>query len=251
MEKSEWIFIGKDAALEAGNAIMEIYESLDLSIEYKEDNSPLTVADKTAHEIIKRKLSPTGIPLLSEEGKMIPYEERKYWDSFWMVDPLDGTKEFIKRTKEFTVNIALIDKGQPVFGVVYAPALKLLYWNDPGGKAWKQREVDDAIQIHARAGTSVQRIVASKSHLTRETEEYISRFPGASLKTIGSSLKFMLVAEGDADCYPRFGPTMEWDTAAAHAIARSCGCRVIDARSNEELMYNKENFLNPSFLVIR
>jgi 3'(2'), 5'-bisphosphate nucleotidase len=251
MEKSDWTFISKDAALEGGNAIMEIYESMDFSIEYKKDSSPLTKADKAAHEIIKEKLSTTGIPLLSEEGKMIPYEERKDWDRFWMVDPLDGTKEFIKRTKEFTVNIALIDNHQPVFGVVYAPALKLLYWNDPGGRAWKQQGKDAAAQIYARPGTAVQNIVASKSHLTPETEEYISRFPGASLRTIGSSLKFMLVAEGLADCYPRFGPTMEWDTAAAHAIARSCGCRVIDAHSNEELKYNKENFLNPSFLVVR
>ncbi len=251
MEKSDLTVISKDAALEAGYAIMQIYESIDISHDYKEDNSPLTVADKTAHDIIQKKLSVTGMPLLSEEGKMTPYEERKDWDRFWMVDPLDGTKEFLKRTKEFTVNIALIDKYQPVFGVIYAPALKLLYWNDPGGKVWKQQERNGATQIHARPGTTTQHIVASKSHMTPETEEYISRFPGASLKTIGSSLKFMLVAEGLADCYPRFGPTMEWDTAAAHAIARSCGCRVIDAHSNEELKYNKESFLNPSFLVVR
>ena len=231
---------------------MQVYESMNFSVEYKQDESPLTSADKAGHEIIREKLLATGIPFLSEEGKMIPYEERRHWDYFWMVDPLDGTKEFIKRTKEFTVNIALIRKQQPVFGVVHAPALGLLYWSDFEGKAWKQLNDDPAEEIHMHpTREKVQYIVASKSHLTPETEEYIKQFPGASLQTIGSSLKFMLVAEGKADCYPRFGPTMEWDTAAAHAIARSCGCRVVDASSNEELKYNKENFLNPSFLVIR
>ena len=252
MENSTLLFIAKEAALEAGTAIMQVYESMNFSVEYKKDNSPLTAADKAAHEIIKKKLATTSIPVLSEEDKMIPYEERRQWDYFWLVDPLDGTKEFIKRTKEFTVNIALIRNQQPVFGVVHAPALGLLYWSDFEGKAWKQLNNDPAEEIHTHPTRErVRYIVASKSHLTPETEEYIKQFPGASLQTIGSSLKFMLVAEGKADCYPRFGPTMEWDTAAAHAIARSCDCRVVDASLNEELKYNKENFLNPSFLVVR
>jgi 3'(2'), 5'-bisphosphate nucleotidase len=241
--------MAKEAAREAGAAIMQVYGSSNFSAEYKEDQSPLTIADTSAHEIIKRRLKATGIPILSEEGRSIPYAERRNWDDFWMVDPLDGTKEFIKRSKEFTVNIALINNQEPVFGVVYAPALKLLYWNDLGGKAWKQQDNNVATQIHARPVTTVQHIVASKSHLTPETEEYITRFPGASLQTIGSSLKFMLVAEGIADCYPRFGTTMEWDTAAAHAVAKCSGCRVVEFKTNEELKYNKENLLNPYFIV--
>jgi 3'(2'), 5'-bisphosphate nucleotidase len=252
MENSALLFIAKEAAIEAGTAIMQVYGSMNFSVEYKQDNSPLTTADKTANEIIKKKLTATSIPVLSEEDKMVPYEERKQWDYFWLVDPLDGTKEFIKRTKEFTVNIALIRNQQPILGVVNAPALGLLYWNDFEGKAWKRLNDAPAEEIQIPPTRErVQYIVASKSHITPETEEYIKQFPGALLQTIGSSLKFMLVAEGKADCYPRFGPTMEWDTAAAHAIARSCGCRVVNASSNQELRYNKENFLNPSFLVVR
>jgi len=249
MESASWLSIAKEAALEAGTAIMQVYDSMNFSVEYKADRSPLTIADMSAHEIIKKKLLVTGIPILSEEGKLIPYSERQYWDRFWLVDPLDGTKEFIKRNKEFTVNIALINNHEPVLGVVYAPALKLLYWNDSEGKAWKQQDQDTLKQIYTERRTSVQNIVASKSHLTAETEKYISRFPGVSLQTIGSSLKFMLVAEGIADCYPRFGPTMEWDTAAAHAVARCSGCRVVDFKTNEELRYNKESLLNPYFIV--
>jgi len=249
MHKPDWLMTAKQAAKEAGVAIMQVYGSIELNVEYKEDWTPLTQADRAAHKVIKERLAPTGIPVLSEEGKIIPYSERKDWEYFWLVDPLDGTKEFIKRNKEFTVNIALIRNQAPVFGVVYAPALNLLYWNDFEGKAWKQQDAETERQIHTQAREKVQYIVASKSHLTPETEEYIGRFPGASLKTIGSSLKFMLVAEGIADCYPRFGPTMEWDTAAAHAIAKYSGCRVIDFKTNQELRYNKENLLNPYFLV--
>jgi len=249
MDRSGWLAMAKEAAKEAGVAIMEVFNSMDLGIEYKKDLTPLTRADQAAHEVIKRKLAPSLIPVLSEEGKMMPYTERKNWDYFWLVDPLDGTKEFINLSKEFTVNIALIRNGEPVLGIVYAPALELLYWNDFEGKAWKQHDNENARQIHTQPRERVQYIVASKSHLTPETAEYINRFPGASLQTIGSSLKFMLVAEGIADCYPRFGPTMEWDTAAAHAVAKSSGCRVVDFKTNEELRYNKENLLNPFFIV--
>jgi 3'(2'), 5'-bisphosphate nucleotidase len=251
-EKSAWVSMAKDAALEAGAVIMQVYNSMDFSIEYKSDQTPLTVADKTAHEIIQKKLASTGLPILSEEGKMIPYEERRHWDYFWLVDPLDGTKEFIKRTQEFTVNIALIKDQVPVIGVVYAPALGLLYWSDFEGSAWKQQNNNPIEQIYIIGSPKrVQTIVASKSHLTKETEEYIQQFPGASLQTIGSSLKFMLVAEGKADCYPRFGPTMEWDTAAAHAIVEAAGARVLYHDRDESLQYNKEDLLNPFFLVRR
>jgi len=248
MENSRFLFIAKEAALEAGTAIMQVYGSTDFAVEYKTDRSPLTIADTSAHEIIKNKLLVTGIPILSEEGKLIPFTERRYWSNFWMVDPLDGTKEFINRNKEFTVNIALIKNDKPLFGVVYAPALELLYWNEPGGAAWRQNN-GPAAQIHTHRNERVQSIVASKSHLSKETEEYIEQYPQAELRTIGSSLKFMLIAEGKADCYPRFGPTMEWDTAAAHAIVEAAGGKVTQHDSDEPLYYNKETLLNPWFIV--
>ena len=246
---TEWLPIAKEAALEAGNAIMQVYHSMNFSVEYKADKSPLTMADTAANEIIKKKLAVTGIPFLSEEGKMTSYIERRHWNLFWLVDPLDGTKEFIKHNKDFTVNIALIKDRQPVFGVVYAPALKLLYWNDLKGKAWKKEGAARETEIRTQHNDEVKAIVASKSHLSKETEEYIERFPDAELKTIGSSLKFMLIAEGNADCYPRFGPTMEWDTAAAHAIVESAGGKVTQYRNDEPLYYNKEDLLNPWFIV--
>jgi len=249
MENSGLLTIAKEAALEAGDAIMQVYESANFSIEYKADQSPLTIADTSAHEIIKKKLLGTGIPILSEEGKFIPFPERQHWDHFWMVDPLDGTKEFIKHNKDFTVNIALVKNGKPALGIVYAPALDLTYWSDLEGRAWKQENNDAAIQIHTVKHEQVQCIVASKSHLTKETEEYINKFPGAELKTIGSSLKFMLVAEGRADCYPRFGPTMEWDTAAAQAVVQAAGGKVTHYKNHEPLYYNKEDLLNPWFIV--
>jgi 3'(2'), 5'-bisphosphate nucleotidase len=248
MENSTLLFIAKEAALEAGTAIMGVFESMNFSVEYKTDRSPLTIADTSAHEIIKKKLLVTDFPLLSEEGKLTPYSERQHWDNFWMVDPLDGTKEFINRNKDFTVNIALVKNEKPVFGVVYAPALELLYWNDPGGVAWRQNN-GPAARIHTHRNGKVQNIVASKSHLSKETEEYIDQFPDARLQTIGSSLKFMLIAEGKADCYPRFGPTMEWDTAAAHAIVEAAGGTVTRHNSDEPLSYNKESLLNPWFIV--
>ena len=244
-----WISLAKEAAMKAGVAIMQVYDSMDFSVEYKSDQTPLTIADKTAHDIIQKKLTPTDLPILSEEGKMIPYEERKQWNYFWLVDPLDGTKEFIKRTKEFTVNIALIKENAPVMGIVYAPALELLYWSDFEGKAWKQQNDDPATKIYASKNAEIRSIVASKSHLTKETQEYINKFPAASLKTIGSSLKFMLVAEGTADCYPRFGSTMEWDTAAAHAIVNAAGGKVVYHDGDKPLTYNKKNLLNPWFIV--
>lgn len=249
VEKSNWLLLSKETALEAGAAIMDVYDSMDFSVEYKKDDSPLTRADKIAHAIITEKLATTNLPVLSEEGRAIPFEERKHWNYFWLVDPLDGTKEFIKRNKEFTVNIALVQDHRPVLGVIYAPALKWLYWSDLDGKAWKQQVNGPVLEIHAYKQDTIKRIVASKSHLTTETEQYIKQFPGASILTIGSSLKFMLVADGTADCYPRFGPTMEWDTAAAQAIAEAAGAKVVQSVSGEALYYNKENLLNPWFIV--
>ena len=249
MGNAGWLSSSKAAALEAGNAIMQVYDSMNFSVEYKADMSPLTIADTAAHEIIIKKLKPTGIPILSEEGNLTPYSERRDWDQFWIVDPLDGTKEFVKRNKDFTVNIALIKDRQPVFGVVFAPALELFYWSDLEGRAWKQQGRGPAAEIHTRRNDQIQTIVASKSHLSVETQQYIEQFPSAKLHTIGSSLKFMLIAEGGADCYPRFGPTMEWDTAAAHAIVMAAGGTVTQYNSSEPLYYNKEDLLNPWFIV--
>jgi len=228
---------------------MHVYESMNFSIEYKADQTPLTIADMSAHEVIKNKLHETGIPILSEEGKLTGYNERRHWDHFWMVDPLDGTKEFIKRNKDFTVNIALIKDRQPVLGIVYAPALELLYWSDFESRAWRQEDNSRPVEIHTLSHDKPQTIVASKSHLSKETQDYIARFPDAKLKTIGSSLKFMLIAEGNADCYPRFGPTMEWDTAAAHAIVLAAGGTVTQYDNEEPLLYNKQDLLNPWFIV--
>jgi len=187
------------------------------------------------------------IPMLSEEGKSIPYEERKGWGLFWLIDPLDGTKEFIKKNGEFTVNIALISDGAPVLGVVYAPILNLCYYAKSGEGAYK-----DGVRLPC-AKSDVFTVVASKSHNNEETEKFIESMkkecPNLQTKSIGSSLKLCLVAEGVADIYPRVAPTMEWDTAAAHAIVRESGKKVVDFSTREELSYNKENLLNPSFLV--
>lgn len=249
MDKDHWISSMKKAALVAGSAIMQVQNAMDIVVEYKADESPLTQADRAAHDIIKRELAVTGIPILSEEGKAIPYRERKHWGTFWLVDPLDGTKEFINRNKEFTVNIALIHDNKPLIGVVYAPALDVLYWNDFNGNAWKQQKDAPAQKMHTQPKEYIQCIVASKLHLTDATKAFIGKYPKAQLLNIGSSLKFMLVAEGTADCYPRLGPTMEWDTAAAQAIVEAAGGKVINYDSFEALRYNKENLLNPWFVV--
>ena len=235
--------------MEAGTAIMRLYQQANFEVEFKADLSPVTAADKAAHTIIERKLALTGIPVLSEEGVSVPYQSRKSWKVFWLIDPLDGTKEFINQTNEFTVNIALIQNNRPKIGVVYAPALGVLYWNDYKGGAWKQ-EVDKPMQqIFTNDRKVIQNIVASKAHSTPATEEFIRRYPEAITKTVGSSLKFMLVAEGLADCYPRFGPTMEWDTAAAHAIVEAAGGAVIDYENGKPLTYNKEKLFNPWFVA--
>jgi 3'(2'), 5'-bisphosphate nucleotidase len=249
VDKGHWTACMKKAALEAGAAVMQVYDTVDVIVEHKADRSPLTQADKAAHDIIKKELDVTGIPILSEEGKAIPYDERKHWETFWLVDPLDGTKEFISRSKEFTVNIALIRNGKPVTGVVYAPALDVLYWNDLEGHAWKQKKGSPEERIQTQPSGNIQCIVASKLHLNEPTRAFLNKYPKAQIRNIGSSLKFMLVAEGSADCYPRLAPTMEWDTAAAQAIVEAAGGRVINHDSLVPLSYNKENLLNPWFVV--
>jgi 3'(2'), 5'-bisphosphate nucleotidase len=236
----------------ACKAILEVYESDDFQAEAKGDNSPLTLADKKAHDVIAEILKGTGLPILSEEGKAIPYDERKHWDYFWMVDPLDGTKEFIKRNGEFTVNIALIHQGVPVLGVVAIPVTGQVYYSCKNSGAFIK--VNNVVSPLARVlktdlTKSGLRVVASRSHMSEETENFITGLNSPELVSKGSSLKFMLLAEGNADIYPRFAPTMEWDTAAAHAIVNEVGFRVFRQGSNEELSYNKPDLLNPFFIV--
>lgn len=256
-----------DAALQAGTEILSIYNDpvSDFEIEKKADNSPLTVADRKAHETIIDFLHHTPYPILSEEGKHLPYAERCGWDTLWIVDPLDGTKEFIKRNGEFTVNIALVSKSIPVMGVIYLPVKRELYFAEEhlgayklfGITSRKEASLDELIASAVRLPSAVSKdkfvIVASRSHLTPETEEYIDamkhQHSQVELISTGSSIKICLVAEGKADVYPRFAPTMEWDTAAGHAIARAAGMEVYQYGKEEPLRYNKENLLNPWFIV--
>jgi 3'(2'), 5'-bisphosphate nucleotidase len=243
-------------AKEAGKAILEVYSS-DFSVEDKESSSfsegssPLTEADTAADKIIKERLKELypSIPILSEEGKDIPYPLRKKWDRFFLVDPLDGTKEFIKKNGEFTVNIALIDSGKPILGVVYVPVKDVLYYGSPDGSFKVERGVKKRLEPSLNDGKL--RVVASKSHFNDETKEYIEKLGKEyELVNAGSSLKLCLVAANEADIYPRLGPTMEWDTAAAHAVVKYSGKKVLVYGSDEELRYNKKNLLNPYFVVM-
>jgi 3'(2'), 5'-bisphosphate nucleotidase len=253
------------ASIKAGKEILKIYDT-DFEVEYKEDESPLTKADKNANEMIMSFLKETDIPVLSEEGRSIPYEERKNWASLWIVDPLDGTKEFVKRNGEFTVNIALIEKGIPVLGVVYVPVTDELYFGDLESGAFKMidasvvftssdRWIDksDKLPLITRINRPFT-VVASRSHLNKETSDFIDKLKTENdvVQTIsrGSSLKICMIAEGKADVYPRFAPTSEWDTAAGHAVVKAMGGRVLQAEnSKEELKYNKKDILNPWFIV--
>ena len=237
-------------AKNAGEAIMEIYKK-DFTIEYKEDNSPLTQADIKSNEIICQALNffYPNIPILSEENKQVPYIERKEWEYFWIIDPIDGTKEFIKKNGEFTVNIALIYNGKPIIGVVYAPVLDEIYYAKEGEGAFKNSE-KLPLTINSNPKEKLF-VVASKSHLSEETQSFIDNLDSKSIEQVskGSSLKLCMVAEGIADIYPRLAPTMEWDTGAAHAIVLESGKKVVAFETGEELSYNKENLLNPWFIV--
>ena len=259
----ELLEIAKRAALDAGAEILRIYTdpTQDFGIEKKADNSPLTLADKAAHLCIMRYLQETGIPILSEEGQHLPYAERKAWKRLWVVDPLDGTKEFVKKNGEFTVNIALVEDGNPVLGVIYIPVTGVLYCGVVGEGAWKETpsnspsmgRTTESLPIEGERGAGHFTVVASRSHMNTETEDYINQLrknhDNILLVSSGSSIKICLVAEGTADAYPRFAPTMEWDTAAGDAIARAAGKRVVDAQTGKPLVYNKEDLHNPWFLV--
>ncbi len=252
--KNELLSTAVEAALSAGRDIMAIYDdpSSDFGIERKADNSPLTRADKAAHARIMTYLEPTDIPVLSEEGAHLPFDVRRQWRRLWIVDPLDGTKEFIKRNGEFTVNIALVEDGVPVMGVIYVPVKRQLYYGVAGQGAVKEEEgVSSPLPLSV--GERPFTVVASRSHLSPETADFIEdlrrEHPDLELVSSGSSLKICLVAEGKADIYPRHAPTMEWDTAAGDAIARAAGRIVVDALTGEPLRYNKEDLHNPWFIV--
>lgn len=253
------------AALAGGKEILEVYKENKVVVDYKADDSPLTIADRRAHVAIHDGLLATELPLLSEEGREIGFEERSAWPYFWMVDPLDGTKEFIKRNGEFTVNIALIHQQKPVMGVIYVPVKDVLYIGaegmgsykveafaskvDEGLEAWKA----EAITLPAEGLKEKFTIVASRSHMSDETKTFMQELEAehgeVEVASMGSSLKLCLVAEGSADIYPRFAPTMEWDTAAGHGIALGAGKTVIDHATGEPMLYNKENLLNNWFIV--
>lgn len=263
---THYLNIALTAALKAGETILDIYRKTDFEVEMKADNSPLTIADRSSHEIIHHYLSQTGLPVLSEEGKEIPFETRKNWDRFWMVDPLDGTKEFINRNGEFTVNIALIHGQKPVAGIILAPVLDLLYIGIAGKGSFRITHASQDpswpetgnMPAHSeslplkktRAGLIA---VASRSHSNEKTQSYLESLKrehgGIALMSKGSSLKFCLIAEGSADVYPRFGPTYEWDTAAGQAIVEASGGRVDMEGNGNSLSYNKQILLNGEFIA--
>jgi 3'(2'), 5'-bisphosphate nucleotidase len=253
----EWLELARTAALEAGAAILQVYASDDVGATLKADASPLTLADQAAHRVIVQYLTTTHIPILSEEGQHTGFEERKRWTWYWLIDPLDGTKEFLKRNGEFTVNIALMYQAIPVGGVVYSPVLDTLYLGSKETGTHKeekgQRTTLQPLPERVRVASLLQKpevtVVASRSHMTQQTEDFINQFHQARLTTMGSSLKLMLLAERKADIYPRFAPTAEWDTAAAHAILRAVNRGIYQTDLQTELVYNKADLLNPSFVA--
>ncbi|HNS17414.1 MAG TPA: 3'(2'),5'-bisphosphate nucleotidase CysQ [Bacteroidales bacterium] len=268
MDKSyiKYLNVALTATLKAGAAILDIYRQGDFQVEMKADCSPLTLADRRSHQIITDHLRRTDLPVLSEEGKEIPYGTRKNWELFWLVDPLDGTKEFISRNGEFTVNIALIHQQNPVAGLIFAPVPDLLYAGIAGKGSYRMTNASgapagfdlDHFQQQAEALPLVQpgkkfTTVASRSHSNEKTQTFLEalrREHGEiEIKSGGSSLKFCLIAEGSADVYPRFGPTCEWDTGAGQAIVEAAGGRVCEAGSGKYMLYNKQNLLNPGFIT--
>ena len=242
-----------DLAKKAGDAILKIYDQSDFDIQTKVDNSPVTRADFAAHAILSDGLSNLELgPVLSEEDANTSWHERQQWHRYWLVDPLDGTKEFIKRNDQFTVNIALIENGKPILGVVYAPVSKVLYYATKGDGAYKEVHGNQS-KLEAKAPPKGERpwiITISNSFPSPLVNEFIQHYKPYKLMHLGSSLKMCLVAEGKADIYPRLGPTSEWDTAAAQVIVEEAGAQLVNANTHEPLRYNqKESLLNPHFLV--
>jgi 3'(2'), 5'-bisphosphate nucleotidase len=274
MSHAQYLPLAVLAAYDAGQAVLEIYNR-DFKVTEKEDRSPLTEADLASHRVICEALrSGSPFPILSEESRHAPYEERADWNVFWLVDPLDGTKEFIKRNGEFTVNIALVDSGVPVLGVVFTPVTGAFHVGGPDFGAFRAvlgEEFADREELAAQAGTLSEawsrlplaldvpagtlRVVASRSHRNQETDEFIDRigvgYENVELVSSGSSLKLCMVAEGSADVYPRIAPTCEWDTAAAHAVVLGAGGTVCRHEDGQPVVYNKPDLLNPHFVVAR
>jgi 3'(2'), 5'-bisphosphate nucleotidase len=242
-----------DIAREAGQAILEIYNDPLRSgeVESKADDSPLTLADKASHEVISGALARhfPDIPVLSEEGRDIPFEERKKWRTYWCVDPLDGTREFVKRNGEFTVNIALISDRKPVTGVIYVPVSGVTYYADKVQGAWKTDAAGQKTRLQTSGATGNWTAVGSRSHGSPEEAELLARYPVTRQVSVGSSIKFCYIAEGLAHIYFRQGPTMEWDTAAGQAILECSGGKVTTP-AGEPFLYNKESLLNGSFLCL-
>ena len=243
-----------DIAINAGREIMIIYNnSDDFHIESKIDNSPLTIADKKSNQIINEGLKrlECNYPIISEENRQLEYTARKEYGIFWLVDPLDGTKEFIKRNGEFTVNIALIEDGYPVAGVVYVPTTNQLYFSTKGKGAYKKENgfvKSIAVEKFNKKDKGLK-VVCSRSHINEDTKLFMDQLDHPERISKGSSLKFLIIAEGSAHIYPRLGPTMEWDTAAAQAIVEEAGGSVINYETNERMCYNKPSLLNPYFIA--
>lgn len=256
-----------EAGLDAGVEILEVYDLEDFEVEYKNDNSPLTLADRRANTAINVILEKTEINILSEEGKELSYEERMNWELLWVVDPLDGTKEFVKRNGEFTVNIALVRNNAPILGVIYVPVKEELYFAAEGLGSFKvenitrnsgyeediKKMIEDAMVLPIPIDKHTYVVVGSRSHMSEATEKYVEALSKehdtVEMVSAGSAIKLCLVAEGVADEYPRFAPTMEWDTAAGHAIANLAGKTVTVYETGKELSYNREDLVNPWFLV--
>lgn len=254
MERIEIAQTVTEIARSAGAAILSIYHNVDdMQIALKEDYSPLTIADQAANDIICSGLSllPEKYPIIAEESRQIPYEERRHYDCYWLVDPLDGTKEFLKKNGEFAVNIALIEHGRPVLGVVYDPCANEMYWAVKGQGAYMSRN-GHATQIHAatfRMTDPGLKVTCSRSHLNEATQSYIDQLNAPQIIYKGSALKFLLLANGEAHLYPRVGQTSEWDTGAAQIIVEEAGGSVVDFYSGEPLVYNKESLVNPDFIA--
>ncbi len=262
MKYKDLLKIAINATIKGGNAIMKVYSS-DFDVEYKEDQSPLTLADRNCNKVIEQFLIKTDIPILSEEGSSIPFLDRKNLQYLWLVDPLDGTKEFVKRNGEFTVNIAMIKNRNPIMGVIYVPVKEELYFAMEGLGSYKVsrnsiiNDLDSLVKQSARLPINYKRnkyvVVGSRSHMSLETEAFFNdkkkSHSEVEIMAVGSSLKICMVAEGKADAYPRYAPTMEWDTAAGHAIAKYAGFSIKKYNSPDDIVYNKANLLNPWFLV--
>ena len=272
-DQQNLLSIGLRASLLAGDAVMQVYDS-DFEVNLKSDQSPITEADRRSHHILVNRLG-KQIPILSEEGATIAYEERKNWNIYWLIDPLDGTKEFIKRTGEFTVNVALMEHHKPIAGIVYLPAKRILFFGGRGFGSYrvtdnavaKIKNSDSAGALQSALESAITlpnpdslqalkkiKLIQSISHVTEQETDFIDRlktkYDGIETASAGSSLKFCLVAEGSADLYPRFGPTMEWDTAAGQCMVESSGCEVLDLAELAPLKYNKRVLRNGAFVVL-